>query len=314
MPLSKTWSAARKHLKEWGIRHHWHEPITRYHRVRLLLLVLSLILLGMTLWGGEHSDSLAIRVAGALGEALLVTFVIAIIVEPYMRRNFLTEVGGNTIWELVNPKAPEEYRTAMATLLARRQYYRRREWDLIFDWEDRNRGVLKVEASVLTFGYNAGAKAYGFTQPVWIDSCHGYESTYTYFMLQSDQSRLFVEKRQRDLQHFMTVDQDGTRLLDLPALLGGTTVSAETSFTTRLTGVMYRLSNGYLPLVQTQPTLEHIVKIKGNALPDLTFRMLAPRGGTVQETARTRAQQEITFHVQSVMMPGQVVLLSWKPG
>lgn len=249
----------------------------------------------------------------SLGEALTVTFVIAVIVEPYMRRTFLSEVGGDTIWQILNPHSPPDYRTAMVKLLGHEQYYSSREWTLNFDWEDESKGVLRIDATVFTFARNCSEKSFPLDRPMWIlDSCEGYTSSYLNFCINISDIRKREQRTSDQIRGVTTVNDDGSSHVDVSALVGGLTIPSHTDYTIESTAVMYRHSNGYLPIVQSLPTLRQEFKITGRAADSLEIRLLAPKVPSVQETLRPRDGGERQIKLDAVMSPGQVMLFSWK--
>jgi hypothetical protein len=72
----------------------------------------------------------------SVGEALFVSLIIAILVEPSIRRQFARSLGRDLWWVLSSSDAPSEFREAVKTLASLQRYYVACNWELEFSWAD----------------------------------------------------------------------------------------------------------------------------------------------------------------------------------
>jgi len=91
-----------------------------------------LLVVGVALMTAAHTDMIFTHesevprdLAGSLGEALIVAFFLALLVDPVAQHQFATEWGRDLYWAIFSPDAPAEFRESLQLLAAPTGYIRR---------------------------------------------------------------------------------------------------------------------------------------------------------------------------------------------
>jgi hypothetical protein len=105
-----------------------------------LLLVLAVAALceviGHTTWIGGSGSTDSRQLAAGFGDAFIITFVIALLVDPVAQRKFATDWGREIFWAIFNRDAPEEFRKALQRLAEPRVFVRHCTYELEFTEPD----------------------------------------------------------------------------------------------------------------------------------------------------------------------------------
>ena len=115
----------------------------------------------------------------AFGEAALVSGVLAILVDPHLKRRLQDESGWGALFGYLNPRAPKELREAVQELATCKRYYTKAAWSISFAWHDEAKTVLAITTEVVRTGYNIGPEPYKPNGRPWVlASTHGYQTEY----------------------------------------------------------------------------------------------------------------------------------------
>lgn len=252
----------------------------------------------------------------AFGEAALVSSVLAILVDPYLKRRLQDESGWVALFGYLNPRAPKELRQAIQELAACNRYYTRAEWSISFAWHDRANAVLAITLEVSRTGYNIGPEPYRPNGRPWVlASTHGYQTEYLRYALSCPGHITTVDVRGVDLQPYVVVQDDHSVYLDEGRLVKNRAIPPDARFESINRARMYRHAAGYVPLHYENFFETLTFSLGGPALDDLYVRVQHPRQDKRNLPAewkrlpsRGGSQGTQTFGRAT---PGQVTLVSW---
>ena len=254
----------------------------------------------------------------AIGEALIVSLVVAIVVEPRLLQHFGEEIASKSFWTSFYARAPEQYRNAIQNLARETQFTQAIRWRLEFDWIDDTHDIIKLTITILNFRENRDTKPY----PV-APYAFAFESRFSNCVTEFITYKIYSESLTRSIDVFLDKRiqpqhaSDG-RLIVFDETEPVFTVEPDQRFTTETRFVTYVDSIGYYPLTVTRPTLCATVQLMGTALNDLFISVLHPGSGTMQtknEGVGTELQkqgEQGEIRVGEVYITGQAVLVSWK--
>lgn len=248
----------------------------------------------------------------SIGEALFVSLIIAVLVEPVIRKHFARSLGNDLWWVLSSSEAPDEFRKAVKTLASLKRYYISCTWHLDFRWEERTRDVLRVEISALSYGVNLDAAPYRPPTHLWLmPSAPGYESHYESWEFEVG-ARALHQQLDRDRLESLRTEQ---RLWE-DILKPGLEARPGEHFKFSKKSVVYP-REPLIPLIHANTALRQEFRFSGPALSDLLID-LRHSGALPQEDLIKPDEQvidadraEITRVYETITFPGQVTLVAW---
>jgi hypothetical protein len=249
-------------------------------------------------------------------DAFLVTSVLAILVDPYLKRRMQHESGWSALFGYLNPNAPEGLREALKDLAVCQRYYTNAAWTLSFAWHDEAKKVLAVTMEVTYTGINIDLKAYRPSAKPWVlASTDGHQSEYLRYALNCPGHIQPVDVRGDDLEPHTIYQDDGSVCIDIGRLARGRAIPPGAHFNIVQTARMYRHANGYVPLQHDRYIEKLPLTLTGPALKDLDVRVTHPREEGRRVPAEwkrlagsSRNPESRTFGRAT---PGQITLISW---
>jgi hypothetical protein len=265
-------------------------------------------------WDGENAWR---RLSGALGDALVIATVLALLVDPVAQIRFARQWGRDVFWAIFNPRAPDRFRDALKDLAAPKGYFRVCTYRFTMDWVPGSDDVLNVrldltvEATVLDPA--------GFSPSIVVRAlmCHdGSPARYVHWAFRGEdvQSGEFDESELKADGIQEQSPSGHTNLYQAHLNFKGLVPQGKTYVVDR-TVLMTRWKYDYLPFWQGNVVLEQLVIVRGDAVSDLNFSVFQLAGPEMQreEVLRPDGKTEIWFRLPVVSFPGQSSVLEWKP-
>jgi hypothetical protein len=252
----------------------------------------------------------------AFGEAALVSSVLAILVDPYLKRRLQDESGWGALFGYLNPRAPKELREAIQELAACKRYYTKADWSLYFAWQDREKAVLAITLEVTRTGYNIGPEPYKPNGRPWVlASTHGYQTEYLRYTLSCPGHITTLDVREAELRPYVVIQDDHSVYLEEGRLVRNRAIPPDVRFESINRARMYRHAAGYVPLHYENFFESLTFTLDGPALDDLYVRVQHPRQDKRNLPAEwkrlpSRGGSQMT-HTFGRATPGQVTLVSW---
>ena len=280
--------------------------------------VLLLFLLGVA---GEVATAYRVRILSipeglisSLGEAFLVSGILAVLVDPLMKRRMQDDSAWGAIFGYLNPAAPEGLRKAVREVVEPRSYAKQSRWEVKFEWYGKGKEVIALEVDYsATFVNLDPKKGCRLTGLRWVlGSIPGHETEHLEFIVTCPASDFgALIRRKEELDPYIDRRGDGAILLDAGRLLKDCIIPPKASWSEVRKAVMYRNSSGYLSLHNQSYVEDLTVAVSGAALRDLEFYVTAPNRGSVPlMNWDGGATQSFETHLKE-NAPGQLILLSW---
>ncbi len=252
----------------------------------------------------------------AFSEAALVSSVLAILVDPYLKRRLQDESGWGAPFGYLNPRAPKELREAIQELAACKRYYTKAAWSISFSWHDQAKTVLAITLEVVRTGYNLGPEPYKPNGRPWVlASTHGYQTEYLRYALSCPGHITTVDLRGADLHPYVTIQNDQSIYLEESRLVRNRAIPPDARFESINRTRMYRHASGYIPLHYENFFESLAFTLSGPALNELYVRVQHPRQDKRNLPAEwKRIPTEATSPAVRTFgraTPGQVTLISW---
>ncbi|MFD4412175.1 hypothetical protein [Streptomyces sp. NPDC058476] len=254
------------------------------------------------------------ELVSGLGEAFLVSGILAVLVDPLMKRRMQDDSAWGAIFGYLNPAAPEGLRKAVREIVKPRSYVKQCRWEAKFEWHE-SRKVLAIELGISAALVNLDPKKrYKITGPRWVlGSIPGHETKYLEFTMTCPAGDFGqLSKRGDELDSYVEKRDDGTLLLDVGELAKGCTIPPSASWSDTRKAVMYRSSSGYVPLHTRSYAEDLTVTVSGTALRDLRVYVTAPSREPYGPLKLRENGKTQSFEVRlQENVPGQLILLSW---
>lgn len=284
-----------------------------------VLILLTLGVLG-ELAGPKYLrvDTVSRSLVQGFSDAFLITGLLAILVDPYMKRRMQEEAAWTAIFGYLNQNAPESLREALKELATCTRYYVKAAWTIQLDWLDKSKRILVVTMTVEYTGVNLDIKSYRPNGKPWVlASTDGYESEYLQYSLHCTGHITPVDIRADDLKQYVMTQNDGSIYIDEARLAAGRAIPSGATFENVNQARMYRHATGYVPL-QHNKYIESIpITLAGSALADLDVRITHPRqeGRRVPSEWKRFASSKKNPESRTFgrATPGQITLISWVP-
>ena len=252
----------------------------------------------------------------AFAEAALVSSVLAILVDPYLKRRLQDESGWVALFGYLNPRAPKELRQAIQELATCNRYYTKAEWSISFAWQDRQNAVLAITLEVTRTGHNIGPEPYKPNGRPWVlASTHGHQTEYLRYALSCPGHITTLDVSGVALQPYVVIQDDHSVYLDEARLARGRVIPPDARFESINQTRMYRHAAGYVPLHYENFFESLTFTLAGPALDDLYLRIQHPRQDKKNLPAEwKRLPSNGGSHLSHTFgraTPGQVTLISW---
>ncbi|MGW3665292.1 hypothetical protein [Streptomyces sp. NPDC005141] len=262
------------------------------------------------------------ELVSGLGEAFLVSGILAVLVDPLMKRRMQDDSAWGAIFGYLNPAAPEGLRKAVREIVKPRSYVKQCHWKAKFEWHEsenvpahESKKVLAIELGIYAALVNLDPKKrYKIAGPRWVlGSIPGYETKYLEFTMTCPTGDFGqLSKCGDELDSYVETRDDGTLLLDVGELAKGCTIPPSASWSDTRKAVMYRSSSGYVPLHTRSYAEDLTVTVSGAALPDLRVYVTAPSREPYGPLKLRENDKTQSFEVRlQENVPGQLILLSW---
>lgn len=287
----------------------------------LLVFVLSCACLvvahtGVAFQDGDH-DSLR-ELSGGFGEALIISVVLACLVDPLAQHQFASEWGRDLYWAIFSPRAPQEFRDALQALAAPSGYMNSCSYEVIFSYpSDGSRDYFEIDWQISLAGVTLDRHGFKIQDSVFVVSRHdGSPSRYTRWTFQSEDSiRVAYNEEELVSLAAISIDSSGRTVLDQSKLPGTAKVPFGKKYWSERHLKTSRWRADYLPMFQPRIALQQVITIKGDPVSDLDFSVTQLGRETVDlvEMVRPDGKTQLECRFDSVAFPGQASLISWKP-
>jgi hypothetical protein len=269
----------------------------------------------------------------AIADALVVSIVVSIAVEPHLLRYFGKELQSfgerlatQTFWASFYSRAPKLYTQAIQELASEEQFSTEANFLITMDWAENSKSIVRLVIELVNYRENRGFAPYNLraTSFVFESHFHGYPAEFQRYQVMCQDTNLCIDYL-ADGSTEIEEAQDGRLLLQSrrqdparPALSipPGAQYTIITKTATHLGPI------GYYPLVIARPAMRFTVQLFGSALADLHISLLdfgTPRHrATVNPLTRGVAgngaalAERGPIKIGGVFITGQTVLLSWK--
>jgi hypothetical protein len=282
--------------------------------------VFFLLLLGITgeLAGPKYlgPDTVPNSLIQGFSGAFLVTGVLAVLVDPYLKRRMQHESGWSALFGYLNPNAPAGLREALKDLAVCERFYTNAAWTLTFAWHDESKKILAVTMQVTYTGINIDLKPFRPKGKPWVlASTDGYQSEYLRYSLSCPGHIDPVDIREDELRPYTVVQDDGAIYIDTARLAPGRVIPSGANFDVVQCARMYRHASGYVPLQHDRYIEKLPLTLTGPALKDLDVRVTHPREEGRSVPAEWKRLASSTKNPESRNFgratPGQITLVSW---
>ena len=277
----------------------------------ILAAALFLLSATITLPSGIHT------LAQSVAEALTVSIVVALVVEPRLLRHFGEELASQTFWASFYSRAPKEYRDAIQELASATQFGIAVDLTVALDWADDEQGIIRVRLERTDYRENRSSKPFSYEPSGYVSS-----SPFPAYAAEIDQDEIICEgaafrgsplrdnfarvERERDGRLAVKpVNESATSYFQVPPGLRYTTIFA---------CVTYKLASGNFPIGTSVPALSLTIKLQGNALPDLWISIVPP-GSVILDPKLSMDGSSLVgkgpIPIGGVSLSGSVVTLYW---
>jgi hypothetical protein len=267
---------------------------------------------------GQESER---TLAGSFGDALLIAFVLALLVDPAAQHKFATEWGRDLYWAIFSPDSPQEFRDALQALAAPLGYVSHCTYEMEFNNLRQGPDIrLQVCARVRLSGVTLDRRGFRPSDKVSVtSSLEGARSRYCYWSFEGDDTpREEYTEAEMEALRAVSQDQGGRTVLDQSLLTAERTRIPFHGKYKAERHVKYTFAgSGHLPLSQDRIVLHQVVVIRGTATSDLHFTLVRLGSGQIPDSPeiqkRPDGKLELHFENEKVAFPGQASILSWRP-
>ena len=284
----------------------------------MILIIFGLA--GLALFSMDAVISLPSQVHGltqAVGEALVVAVVVALVVEPRLLRYFGEELSSQTFWASFYSRAPDAYREAIKELAAKTDFAHAFNFVLSFDWANDEKTVVKMTCEWTEHRENRSPRPLALEINAFVpESCiPGFKAGFATCAIICQELVLYANLMDagvlevvqgRDGRLTMTQNEKLAPLFEAPPGARYTKITS---------AVTYFGPIGFMSYVTVGPTLQFGIQLRGTALSDLYFSIVHPGLGLNPELQGTGSELGANGLMRiggGVFIEGQTVVLSWK--
>lgn len=258
------------------------------------------------------------QLAAGFGDAFIIAFVLALLVDPVAQHQFATEWGRDLYWAIFSPDAPQNFRDALQGLAAPAGYVNRCTYELEFsELGEPSDGMLTFYLRVSLSGVALDRRGFRPADQVFAVSGHeGLPSHYCYWSFEGEDGNRaeYTESEMRSLGA-LSKDAGGTTVLDQSLLLHENRVPFRGKYKAERHVAVSCSRADYFPLFQARIVLTQVVIVKGPVVNELDFTLIQLGRGPIAARKETRPDGRVELHFEggNVAFPGQASVLSWKP-
>ena len=257
------------------------------------------------------------QLLGALGDALVIATILALLVDPVAQIRFARQWGRDMFWAIFNPRAPDRFRDALKDLTAPKGYFRLCTYRFTMDWAQDSDDVLNVRLD-LTLEATVLDPA-GFNPNIVVRSlmCHdGSPSRYVRWAFRGEEVQPGeFDESELNVHGIQEQSPSGHTDLYQERLPYKASVPEGKTYVIERTVLMSRWKWDFMPFWQGNVVLEQLVILRGDAISDLEFSVFQLAGPEMQreDVPRPDGKKEVWFRLPVVSFPGQSSVLEWKP-
>lgn len=253
----------------------------------------------------------------SVAEALAVSVVVALVVEPRLLRHFGEELASQTFWASFYSRAPRGYRDAIQELAAATQFGIAVDMKVGLDWANDDQSIIRCRFEATHYRENRSNKPFPYEPKGYI-----YDSPFPSHKAEIDQDEIICEGATfrgsplRDKFSRVEREKDG-RLAIKPVDGSASTyfqVPPGHRYTAIFAGTTYVHESGRFPIGISVPALSLTIELQGNALPDLWISIIHPGAGIFDEKLGTDGSSLVgkgPIRIDEVSLSGSVIILSW---
>src|ERR1022692_4227169 len=213
--------------------------------VLLILGVVGEVLSSELLKPGSTSSELV----RGFSEAALVSALLALLVDPYLKWRLQGESGWHALFGYLNPRAPKELKEALRQLAECRRYNSTTEWTVHYSWHDESKTILAVTLEVANTGLNIDTKPYRPNGKPWVlASCDGMRTEYLRYSLTCPGYFAQIDLMGEDLMRYVVRRDDGSIYINESELVAHRSVPPGITYETVKRARMYRHTTAYVPI------------------------------------------------------------------
>jgi len=253
----------------------------------------------------------------SVAEALTVSIVVALVVEPRLLRHFGEELASQTFWVSFFSRAPRAYREAIQELASATQFGIEVNLKVVLDWADDGQTIIRFRHEFTSYRENRSNKLFPIEPKANL-----YDSPFPSYKAAIDRYEIICEgatfRGSPLLDNFSRVERekDG-RLVVKPAnesVPNYFQVPPGLRYTTIFGGTTYYHESARIPIGISTPALSLTVELQGNALPDLWISIIHPGSGILDPKLNVDGSSLINkgpIRVDEVSLSGSVIILYW---
>jgi hypothetical protein len=313
--------AVRNRVRRSRIFRWWRNPETPRGIVVLAIVAAGLVAARVTF--RHHPETVATDLLADVANAVVVSLLLTVSADRYLRRRFFLEATGELLWALLSDDAPREHRAAVEAIAREKTIYRSTEWDIRIDPIRADIGApVRLTISVVTQGmchqfggYRPSGKRY------LLASTTGYESEYLRYRLDGEwrgeprqQPVLVSAEMDGDdnigaISRYVT-KEDGHILVDedqiAEAFFGDATLRSDAPFRIERQTRIVRQDRGFLPLVTVHPSIRSSIVVKTPREVPFEITVMEAISGEV------RPLQPGVAATSGYSGPGSTMILRWR--
>jgi hypothetical protein len=267
------------------------------------LIGVALIVLASVFELGEPLES----ASKAVGEALIVTGLLGVIVEPPLRRLFAEDVARDAFLTLFGVNAPREYLEALEEVCRTDRLSFGVTWQVTIEWHDPT--VLKLVLEAHNTLSNIGSKPM-HPHRIWLmPSSEGAPPSFfrrlQYEIRDAEERVIYPPPLEKDELEVLVERVAGGGIVGPPdRLFREHVVPPRGAITTALTGELYLRTPAVVPLASKYPSLKTSFIVRGPALADIN---VAVKSGSMELNGRpstdSAGRPVLSFEADRLTLP-----------
>ena len=252
------------------------------------------------------------EVCFSVGEALIVSSLLGLSIDPFLRRKFADEIAHDVFLTLFGIRAPTDYVLGLESLCRTDRLSHGAIWEVNLEWFDDQR-LVKAEICVRNTIKVIGSTDWEPNDPWLISSAVGspgsvwtlYEAT----IVAGDGTVSHVPRISNDRITGVSNDTGVGLILPVRDIVGSLTVPSGSEYQVTMVGELYFLAQGSIPLVHSSPALNTTFIVRGSALADLDVTL--SDGASVLKPKSTSNDSELHFSKPTLSLTGATFRLQW---
>lgn len=253
----------------------------------------------------------------SVAEALTVSVVVALVVEPRLLRHFGEELASQTFWVSFFSRAPRAYREAIQELASATQFGIEVNLKVALDWADDDQAIIRFRYEFTSYRENHSNKPFPYNP-----RGHLFDSPFPSYKAEIDQYEVICEGATfrgcplRDNFSLVEREKDG-RLVVKPVNESSSSyfqVPPGLRYTTIFGGTTYYHESARVPIGISTPALSLTFELQGSALPDLWISIIHPGSAMLDPKLSvdgTSLVDKGPIRIDEVSLSGSVILLYW---